>query len=416
LAGNTKVLGGGTGVAKVWKGNFTGTAKAELLVWYSGDQTYRLGQFTGTQINFTPAGNTKGFAGAEGVSPTWVGDFSGDGHDELLFWFPGDKNYWLGRFTGTQINYTLAGNTAGFGGAEGVSPTWVGDFSGDGHDELLFWFPGDKNYWLGEFTATKINYTLAGNTAGFGGAEGVSPIWNGDFTGSAKDELLFWFPGDGNWWLGTFAGTKLGYGLAGNTGRSHKSRIRLHLKVLSTPSGFTLTQALEAMRQVFSPAGIRVDLGSVEGLNLPALADLPVTTTGTPGVGGTVTSQQTQLFANRNNVGPDDMVVYFVRSTNPSLNGVATFPPGQPGAIVTNIGTVWTLGHEVGHVLGLSHISGEHTGCPATNPLCCSTPNFTRLMTGCGTNGITATPNFVQSEMTTMDSSALTVTCLPTEV
>src|SRR5213078_3060554 len=99
-------------------GRFTGGPADELLVWTSTSQDYLLGQFIGTQLNYSPAGNTAGFAGAEGVSPVWTGDFTGSGKTQLLFWYPGDKNYWLGQFTGTQLNYSLAGNTAGFGGAE----------------------------------------------------------------------------------------------------------------------------------------------------------------------------------------------------------------------------------------------------------------------------------------------------------
>jgi hypothetical protein len=80
----------------------------------------------------------------------------------------------------------------------------------------LFWYPGDQNYWLVQFNGPQIQYTLAGNTTDFGG-EGVSPFWTGDFTGSGKTETLFWYPGDGNYWLRRFAGTNLSYTFAGNS-------------------------------------------------------------------------------------------------------------------------------------------------------------------------------------------------------
>lgn len=111
-----------------------------------------------------------------------------------------------------------------------------------------------------------------------------------------------------------------------------------------------------------------------------------------------------QLFQNRNNVGKHEIVVYFVNSTNPPTNGCAAHPDGKPGAVVAAIASEWTLAHEVGHVLGLSHISGEnaHTDC--------TTPDFTRLMTGCGTDNITGTPVLTKSEIHTMKSSDLTDT------
>jgi hypothetical protein len=45
------------------------------------------------------------------------------------------------------------------------------------------------------------------NTVGFGDlADGAHPAWVGDFDGSSKDDILFNYYRDGNWWLGTFAG------------------------------------------------------------------------------------------------------------------------------------------------------------------------------------------------------------------
>jgi hypothetical protein len=119
-------------------------------------------------------------------------------------------------------------------------------------------------------------------------------------------------------------------------------------------------------------------------------------------VGGQVSPEQVLLFGNRTNVQDSDITIYFIRTTSPPLNGCASHPEGQPGAVVTQMASMWTLAHEVGHVLGLNHISGEHQGCPAANPQCCSTPDSTRLMTGCGTGLITSTPTLSAVEITTM--------------
>ncbi len=85
----------------------------------------------------------------------------------------------------------------------------------------------------------------------------------------------------------------------------------------------------------------------------------------------------------------DELVVFFVGAVTDVdgsvLNGCASFPGGRPGAVVASYGSRWTLAHEIGHVLGLPHIGGENF--PA-----CTTRSFTRLMTGCGTSGLTADP------------------------
>ena len=84
--------------------------------------------------------------------------------------------------------------------------------------------------------------------------------------------------------------------------------------------------------------------------------------------------------------------MYFVRSTVPAYNGCAAFPAGRPGAVVASGASAWTVGHEVGHVLGLSHVSDNN-----------------RLMTGLGTDNITnAPPDLIASESTTMLASAQT--------
>jgi hypothetical protein len=167
--------------------------------------------------------------------------------------------------------------------------------------------------------------------------------------------------------------------------------VRLHTKVLQQPNNFTVTQMVDAMKQVYGSVGINVKHVSNETLNLPA-AFLDVD------VGecrGSTTTEQDQLFSNRNNVGPDDVVVYFVRSTIPPFNGCASHPDGRPGAVVAAIASQWTVAHEVGHVLGLEHVGDNN-----------------RLMTGGGTANITnPPPDLIPSEVSTMQSSRLTIPC-----
>ena len=103
-------------------------------------------------------------------------------------------------------------------------------------------------------------------------------------------------------------------------------------------------------------------------------------------------TEQTQLMANRNGVQTNDVVAYFVRSTNPAFNGCAAHPANRPSAVVASIASEWTLGHEVGHVLGLAHV----------------TPTD-RLMMGGGTNNITnPPPDLIASEVQTMNNSPFT--------
>ncbi|WP_221806084.1 hypothetical protein [Paenibacillus illinoisensis] len=144
----------------------------------------------------------------------------------------------------------------------------------------------------------------------------------------------------------------------------------MHFKVLSS-SGITIDDMVKAMREVYAAANIDVEVSSTEELNLPMLTDLYVNdcTRGRP------TEEQKQLFSNRLNVGDHEIAVYLVRSLFPPENGCAVHPPGRPGVVIANTATIWTLGHEIGHVLGLDHVD-----------------NSDRLMKGKGTHGITNPP------------------------
>jgi hypothetical protein len=163
--------------------------------------------------------------------------------------------------------------------------------------------------------------------------------------------------------------------------------VRVHTKILTNPD-VAVGTVVQRMSDVYATVGVHVQHASTENLNLPALNDLDVGAC----VRGQTTAEQNQLFANRNNAGPNDVVVYFVRSTDPPFNGCAAHPDGRPGAVVAQGATQWTFGHEVGHVLGLNHVNDNN-----------------RLMTGNGTANITnPPPDLIASEGNTMVASQFT--------
>jgi len=173
--------------------------------------------------------------------------------------------------------------------------------------------------------------------------------------------------------------------------------VNLHVKVLANPTRFTIAQMVNTMRDIYIDAGINVVLRSTETLNVanPTLAALNDVDTGTCTLGNP-SAEQRALSNFRANAGANDVVVYACRSVSfntGSLNGCASFPAGRPMAVIASYCSVYTMAHEVGHVLGLNHVNDSN-----------------RLMTGNGTDNITnAPPDLVGAEIQTMLNSPFTV-------
>lgn len=169
--------------------------------------------------------------------------------------------------------------------------------------------------------------------------------------------------------------------------------VRMHLKILQQPT-VPIETSVRQMRELYESVGIRVEVASTETINDADLLDCDVGGC----TRGNTTAEQNRLFGNRNNVGNNEVVAYFVRSTVPPLNGCAAHPAGRPGAVIAQGSTQWTLAHEIGHVLGLNHCDSAGARL------------FDRLMTGGGTANITnPPPDLIGSEATTMRDSALTI-------
>ncbi len=146
--------------------------------------------------------------------PVWIARISRPERSEVLFYFPGDGNWWLGTLDGPELQWTFAGNTLGFGQVGDGRPFWVADLSGDGRDDVTFYFPGDDNWFTAAHANGQLQWRFAGNTAGFGhGINDGRPFWTGKFSRSDRSQLLVYWTGDGHCWLGTDDGSTIGWAL-----------------------------------------------------------------------------------------------------------------------------------------------------------------------------------------------------------
>jgi hypothetical protein len=194
-----------TSVATDWQvaglGDFNGDGRDDIL-WRNDDGRISdwLGTLTGGFVD-------NAAVAYDAVATSWhvadVGDFNGDGRDDILWRNDsGSLTDWLGTISG--------GFTPNAANALAVVATdWqvvgTGDFDGDGRDDIL-WRNDDGRItsWLG--TAT------GGFTDNIANAyNGVSADWHvvgiGDFDGDRRDDIL-WRNDDGRIsdWLGTASG------------------------------------------------------------------------------------------------------------------------------------------------------------------------------------------------------------------
>ena len=413
-AGNTAGFGQVWDGRPIWIGDFTGGGTSDIVFYFPGDTNWWLGTFANNQLQWSHLGNTSGFGQVLDGRPIWIGDFTGGGTSDVLFYFPGDRNWWLGTVVNNQLQWAHAGNTAGFGQVWDGRPLWIGRFNSD-RDQVLFYFPGDSNWWLGTVLNNQLQWTLIGNTIGFGQVWDGRPFWIGDFTGGGNSDVMFYFPGDGNWWLGSVINNQLQWMFLGNTGRPCSQRTTIHFKSLLAINdnirNFINTQ-FTAMEDLFSRGGLAVYMGTIEDLSGNTnLVNACLNFDAGPCRRNQPTADHNTLFANRNNAGADDVVVYIVQTiingtAATNFIGCATFPAGNPGCVVVQSNSQWLLAHEVGHVLGLNHVCefniAGFTACAAGHSDNLMFPNV---------GWTNVPPNLSAAEFTTMFNGNLTINC-----
>ncbi|MEJ3744859.1 VCBS repeat-containing protein [Actinomycetes bacterium KLBMP 9797] len=168
-------------------------ADGELRAWRS------TGDLTQDQLLAPGSGVRIGTGWTTGnVQRILVGDFTGDGKDDLAGQFAdGELRVWrsTGDLTQDQLLAPGSGVRIGTGWTTGnVRRVVVGDFTGDGKDDIVGQFAdGELRAWrsTGDLTQDQLLAPGSGVRIGTGWTAGnVQRILVGDFTGDGKDDIV----------------------------------------------------------------------------------------------------------------------------------------------------------------------------------------------------------------------------------
>jgi hypothetical protein len=140
---------------KLYVGDFNGDRKDDLLFFEPGNNSISVSLSTGSGFGASGTGQWVGSNGFGSLKNNYlIGDFNGDGKSDVGYW-EGDQSFYVKMSSGTGFGSTSQWLPPGYFGNLTATP-YIGDFNGDGLDDMMFFNSTYQSLYMLPSTGTRF--------------------------------------------------------------------------------------------------------------------------------------------------------------------------------------------------------------------------------------------------------------------
>jgi SpoIID/LytB domain protein len=187
-------MGTRTGWTEHLVGDFTGDGRDDIASYHPSNGTWWVHASTSTAF---ATNRWATFQTRTGWQTHLVGDVDGDSRDDLASYHPATGMWWVSRSTGTAF---AGARWATSSPAGGWSEHLIGDFTGNGRADVASYLPATGAWWVGRSLPGQNSFQTS-LWARFGTTDGWGEHVVGDFTGNGRDDIANYHPANGSWWI-----------------------------------------------------------------------------------------------------------------------------------------------------------------------------------------------------------------------